>query len=616
MTITNLSAWWNLVAPGVGNHLWQSTLFAAGAGLLTLIVQKQHARVRYALWLAASLKFLVPFSLLVGLGSHLAWSRAVVSETPVYVAIEQISQPFQQAAAPVISAAAPAMAVQSLLHLLPAFLLAGWFCGVAAVLIRWYVRWRRVAADLRESTPLRAGRELEALRRQERIAGLRAPIDLVSSPSSLEPGIFGIARPVLLWPKGISEHLEPAHVEAIIAHELRHVRRRDNLAAAIHMVVEALFWFHPLVWWLGTRLVEERERACDEEVVELGSERQVYAESILKVCEFCVGSPLACVSGVTGSDLKKRMVYIMTERMARKLDFGRKLLLTAAALLAFALPVGLGIATATQGHAQAQADDSAAITPDFEASIKPSEISTPTYAGSGAHMVRMMFSPSGFQAANASLKSIIQEAYGVQANQIAGPKEIDTIAYDIELKTDQPAASELTMEQRMQRNRSMLQALLANRFQLKVHRQSTELPIYILTVAENGSKLQPSRSEGFTVDFKGPDGKAMAQHRMLMQQDGGQVVGITAQGVPAHEIAQQLSRQLGINVVDKTGLTGNYDFNLSWTKDAASKSSNSSTDSASAASLFSAIHDQLGLNLDASKAPMEVLVIDHVEWQK
>src|SRR5436309_7265091 len=89
------------------------------------------------------------------------------------------------------------------------------------------------------------------------------------------------------------------------------------------------FLVPPLLWWLGARLVEERERACDEEVLDLGSERQVYAESILKVCEFCMGSPLACVSGVTGSDLKRRMVYIMTEHMTRKLDFGRKLLLTA-----------------------------------------------------------------------------------------------------------------------------------------------------------------------------------------------------------------------------------------------------------------------------------------------
>jgi TonB family protein len=114
----------------------------------------------------------------------------------------------------------------------------------------------------------------------------------------------------------------------------------------VHMVVEALFWFHPLVWWLGARLIEERERACDEDVLEFGSDRQAYAESILKVCEFCLASPLECVSGVAGGDLKKRMVYIMTERRLRKLDFGKSLLLVAAGVAAVVAPIAFGLVVA------------------------------------------------------------------------------------------------------------------------------------------------------------------------------------------------------------------------------------------------------------------------------
>jgi beta-lactamase regulating signal transducer with metallopeptidase domain len=130
-------------------------------------------------------------------------------------------------------------------------------------------------------------------------------IDIRLSRTSLEPGIFGIVYPVLLWPEGLSEKLDDAQLEAVIAHELCHVRRCDNLAAAIHMLVEAAFWFHPPVWWLGTRLIDERERACDEEVLQRGSERHLYAESILKICEFCLSSPLTAVSGVTSANLKK-----------------------------------------------------------------------------------------------------------------------------------------------------------------------------------------------------------------------------------------------------------------------------------------------------------------------
>ena len=75
-------------------------------------------------------------------------------------------------------------------------------------------------------------------------------ISIVASTTPVEPGIFGIYRPVLLWPRGISERLTDEQVEAILAHELCHLRRRDNLAAALHMVVQTIFWFHPLVWWI------------------------------------------------------------------------------------------------------------------------------------------------------------------------------------------------------------------------------------------------------------------------------------------------------------------------------------------------------------------------------
>jgi len=188
------------------------------------------------------------------------------------------------------------------------------------------------------------------------------------SRDSLEPGIFGIVRPVLLWPAGISEHLQDAHLEAILAHEVWHVRRRDNLAAAIHMLVEAIFWFHPLVWWLGARLVEERERACDEEVLQLGNPPQIYAESILKTCEFCVGSDLACVSGVTGAELKKRIVRIMTPTLAEKLSPGRRLLLASVGIAAVAGPVLFGLWNSPRVRAQSpQASDPQAARVDFAA---------------------------------------------------------------------------------------------------------------------------------------------------------------------------------------------------------------------------------------------------------
>jgi uncharacterized protein (TIGR03435 family) len=353
-----LSAVWTAIAPAMANHLWQSTLFATAAAALTLALQKNPARVRYRLWLFASVKFLIPFSLLVSLGSHLATPRVPhVMPSEVYSAVEEVSLPFTQHATALVVAPAsplttnPAGRVPSWQEVLAAV----WMCGFVATLGLWLWRWRQAAACLRRAVPMPQGREVDALRQMERKPGSHKPLAIFLSPGPGEPGVFGIFRPVLVWPAGISKHLQDNHVEAILAHEMAHVRRRDNLTAALHMLVEAIFWFHPLVWWLGARLAEERERACDEEVLQLGKSAQVYAESILKTCEFCVGPPLACISGVTGADLKKRIVRIMTEadRAVRQLDYARKLLLCVAALAGVASPVVFGLAHITQVRAQA-----------------------------------------------------------------------------------------------------------------------------------------------------------------------------------------------------------------------------------------------------------------------
>ena len=91
---------WSSVTPALGNHLWQSTLFALVAGLLTLFLRNNYARVRYGLWLAASLKFLIPFSLLVSIGGQLAGTRSISIGNPrLYAVVNQVGQPFTQPAA-------------------------------------------------------------------------------------------------------------------------------------------------------------------------------------------------------------------------------------------------------------------------------------------------------------------------------------------------------------------------------------------------------------------------------------------------------------------------------------------------------------------------------------
>jgi len=152
MILKYLSALWTAFAPALGNHLWQSTVFVIMAGALTLLLRKNQARARYWLWLAASVKFLIPFSLLIGIGSHLAWSRGSAgTRAGLYFAMQEVSQPFSQPTTSMISRAAPSAASPSLTHLLPALLAAVWLCGFLVVVCVWYMRWRRISAAIRKA---------------------------------------------------------------------------------------------------------------------------------------------------------------------------------------------------------------------------------------------------------------------------------------------------------------------------------------------------------------------------------------------------------------------------------------------------------------------------------
>ncbi|HEV2400092.1 MAG TPA: M56 family metallopeptidase [Candidatus Sulfotelmatobacter sp.] len=624
----SLSAIWSAVVPGFANHLWQSTVVALAAAVLTSALRRHSARIRYIIWLAASAKFLLPFSLLVGLGNLLAWRSAPASRSDtVFYAMEQIGQPFTRVAPHVASQPNISAASASPSHWL-SWIVAVWLTGFMAVVLLWIYRWFHISTQMKSAELSSRGRELEILRRAERIGGLSSPIALLLSRASLEPGIFGIARPVLLWPEAISKHLDDAQLEAILAHEVWHVRRRDNLYAALHMLVEAVFWFYPLVWWLGSRLVEERERACDEQVVASGSDRHVYAESILKVCEFCLGSPLPCVAGVTGADLKKRMVHIMSDRILHKLDFARKLLITAAAFLAIAIPITFGLFHATPGRAQSPATASTVPATVFSSvSVKPSQP-----IADGMRKVRFNLKDgSALDVHGANLQHLIQMAYRLQDAQISGPSDVlSKPRFDIDAKLDPSFAAAMSQrppEQSEFERQALLKSLLATQFKLAAHFETRNLPVYELLVDEDGSKLQE------------------ASGMQMMHMERGE---LNSTGAPIAFLAQQLSSRVGSMVVDKTGLKGDYAFDLRWTPDASEDQRfgqsreevgvvmkvrgpdpNSSPSQAekleaeqaarahqpdpNAPSLFVALQQQLGLKLEPQTEPVQVLVIDHVE---
>jgi hypothetical protein len=174
---------------------------------------------------------------------------------------------------------------------------------------------------------------------------------VLASSSLMQPGLIGVLRPVLVVPETLPGRLTRTEIDAILAHEITHLRRRDNLTAAMHMLVEALFWFHPLVWWIGARLIAERERACDEAVLKAGHDRAAYARSLVESSRLYLQAPLSCVAAASGSDLKARVEMIMTAPPASPLSPLKKALLLAVGTSAIASPVAAGMLRPLEGRA-------------------------------------------------------------------------------------------------------------------------------------------------------------------------------------------------------------------------------------------------------------------------
>jgi uncharacterized protein (TIGR03435 family) len=458
--------------------------------------------------------------------------------------------------------------------------------------------------------------------------------------------------------------------------------------------------------------MDERERACDEEVLRMGSEAEAYAEGILKVCELYLQSPLKCVAGVTGANLKKRIEAIVANRPMRNLSLPKKVGLVIAAALAIAIPVILGITNAPELRARAQsiakpdltgtwqgklmvpqapngeirivfkilkADEGALKAtfymvdrpvpglPASEVAIQGSNVTITipaiggTYEGkldrdamtltgkwtaggtpmplTLAHVKddaaweipkpppaprmmaadanpvfevatikpsdpnrpgRRLFSIRGTEvtAVYTTVSDLIVFAYGVHVGQISGaPAWVESDNFDITGKPEgggQPNPNQF---------KTMLQKLLADRFQLTVHRDKKQLTVYALTVGKNGPKL--TRSE------------AASPIPNLIFRAGNWPV----QNATMEEFAGVMQAHLDRPVVDQTGLKGRFDFQLQWTPDETPSASPGGPGEPpkpperadSLPDLFTAIQQQLGLKLESTKAQVDILVIDKVE---
>ncbi|HWC96280.1 MAG TPA: TIGR03435 family protein [Candidatus Sulfopaludibacter sp.] len=267
----------------------------------------------------------------------------------------------------------------------------------------------------------------------------------------------------------------------------------------------------------------------------------------------------------------------------------------------------------------------AAGVPAFEAaSVKP--------AGPGRGLGPLRGGPGtnspGQLSGTATLRTLLIRAYDLKAYQIAGPAWLETERYDLVAKI--PAGSS------REQVALMLQALLAERFHVATHREKKELPIYALVVGKGGSRLKESPTEGPSGGanprlVRGADGfpeiaagsSVDRSYEVVVGGSDGIVYKLWARRETMQQFADRLSSHLNRAVLDRTGMTGSYDFSLSWTIEAGGVPRTDPPPDeidmhpgpvgAPGESIFSAVQAQLGLKLETGKGPLEILTVDRAD---
>jgi bla regulator protein BlaR1 len=407
-------------------HLWQSTLLLMAAWILAWTCRRDAAAVRYWIWLAASVKFLVPLSVLQQLGDSLG--RSLPEPLPAYPALAETASFIfipEIARGTAIADALPSQLV--------AMIVTVWTLGAVALCLRWISQWHCVRSMLKSAPQV----------------AIDGPAAVHVTQDDLTTGVFGVLRPVVILPRRLMGALSAKQLRAILAHEACHIRRRDNLTAAIHRCVEVIFWFYPPVWWIGANLLREREAACDESVLEEGHEPVAYAESILSACRLGVAARRTAVAASTGGNLSQRLTSIMSERPVQAISSARFTVLFATSILVYLIPIVAGIAAG----ARSEAADASPITFDG-ITLELSQPGAPR---------RAHFDPTGRLVVKSySLRELISAAYPFA--RVSGPTAIDSARYDIDARWRETGR---TSERKLYRQ--VLEQVLRTHSNLELH---------------------------------------------------------------------------------------------------------------------------------------------------
>lgn len=346
-----LSSWSIHYWPLILDHLWQATIFSALAFLAVLTLHRAPARTRYAVWLIALAKFVLPASAILAAWSWAGYDLPAFWNDLLWFVHFGSDWGIKSASG----------------GLLYPLLSALWAAGSIFLLCRWLYRYHLFANAVRASDPIEAGREVRALRRARGLLNMHREVSIRLSDTIGEPGVWGVRHSVIVLPKKMVGHFSQKELEAVILHEMAHVTRHDNLIGNISMVLCCLFWFHPLVWWIDSKLLAERERACDDRVLQLVKPSRVYAAGLIKVVRFRLDWGLPGIAGASGSHIGNRIERILKGRPGHSVSFWHRAVLGT-------LAIGLLVAMFSDGRPSD--------TRRCEAKCRAQQGSTTTAAGS------------------------------------------------------------------------------------------------------------------------------------------------------------------------------------------------------------------------------------------
>jgi beta-lactamase regulating signal transducer with metallopeptidase domain len=306
----------------VVHSLWQATLIAIVSGIVMIALRKKSAKLRYVLSNISLLAVLV--AAVITFGMHYdfgAKPKNTVSNHTLNI-IESDAAPTLAETGEMISNA-DGIAQNTLFNLstfkgyfnehLP-LIVTLWLLGVALFLLRlmgsvsyiYYLKNRMNFPTDEYWTDM-----IDNLSKK---AGLKQAVELVESAMVRTPVVVGFLKPMILFPMGVINRLAPEEVEAILAHELAHVLRHDYIFNIFQSIVEALFYYHPAVWWLSGQIRNERESACDDIAINLINSKMNYAKALVTIQEMSY-YPMNVALGFAG---QKKNQFVM--RMHRILN--------------------------------------------------------------------------------------------------------------------------------------------------------------------------------------------------------------------------------------------------------------------------------------------------------